>query len=234
MIDNQRPIVIIACKVFQDLLERFLPSGLADQVTFLDYGLHVYPKKLTSALQEQIDSIQEPSRILLGYGLCGNGLNGIQARQHTLVIPRIDDCIAIFLGSYQAYLREFNDNPGTYYLTKGWLESGSDPLKEYHQTVEKYGVETGEWIMDQQYRHYKRLVLVAHTQEDLEIYRPRAQEVAEYCQRWDMEYEEVLGSDTYIRNLVGAASKLNDSNEEFLVIAPGGVIQQNLFFRIPA
>jgi hypothetical protein len=220
--------------VFQDMLERFLPADLSDQVTFLDYGLHEFPKKLTTALQEQIDSVEEPSRILVGYGLCGNGLHGIQAGPHTLIIPRADDCIAIFLGSYQAYLREFNINPGTYYLTKGWLESGSDPLREYHEMVEKYGAETGEWIMDQQYQNYRRLVLVAHTQEDLETYRPRAMEVAEYCQRWDMKYEEVLGSDAYIRNLVVAANTLNDSNEEFLVIPPGGVIQQDQFLRIPA
>jgi hypothetical protein len=174
MMPNHRPIVVIACQVFQNLLEKFLPADLVNQVTFLDYGLHVFPKKLTAAVQEQIDELEKPGRILLGYGLCGNGLNGIQARQHTLLIPRADDCIAILLGSYQAYLKEFNDNPGTYYLTKGWLESGSDTLKEYHQVRDKYGAENAEWIMDQQYQHYNRLVLVAHTQEDLEKYRPRA------------------------------------------------------------
>lgn len=230
---EQHPVVVLACKVFESLLEHHLPPDLADQVTFLDYGLHTYPKKLTKAVQEQIDSIQEPSRIMLGYGLCGNGLNGIRAGQHTLLIPRTDDCIAILLGSYQAYIKEFNDNPGTYYLTKGWLESGSDPLKQYHETVEKYGAETGEWIMDQQYMHYKRLVLVAHTQEDLEKYRPRALEVAKYCERWGMEYEEVLGSDGYVRDLVSTINTLSDSNDEFLVISPGEVIEQTQFFRIP-
>lgn len=225
-------VVVIACKVFQDLLEHYLPDDLTEQVTFLDYGLHQYPKKLAIAVQEQIDSIKEPSRILLGYGLCGNGLNAIRAGEHTLLIPRADDCIAILLGSYQAYMKEFNENPGTYYLTKGWLESGSDPLKQYHQTVEKYGVETGEWIMDQQYMHYKRLVFVAHTQEDLEAYRPRALAVAEYCQRWGMEYEEVLGSDAYIRHLVGAVSTLTESNDEFLVVPPGAAIEQSQFLRI--
>ena len=230
---DRHPVVIIACKVFQGLLENYLPADLEDQVTFLDYGLHQVPKKLTEAVQMTIDDIDEPSRILLGYGLCGNGLNGIQARQHTLLIPRADDCIAILLGSYQVYLKEFNDHPGTSYLTKGWLESGSDPLKEYHQTVEKYGVETGEWIMDQQYMHYKRLVLVAHTQGDLEAYRPRAKEVAKFCERWEMRYEEVLGSDAYVRELAGASTALSDSNDQFLVIPPGGVIQQSQFLRIP-
>ncbi len=86
--------------------------------------------------------------------------------------------------------------------------------------------------MDQQYKHYKRLVLVAHTQEDLEAYRPRAQKVAQYCKRWGMQYEEVLGSDAYIRNLVEAITTLTDSNDQFLVISPGEVIQQSQFFRI--
>ena len=98
--------------------------------------------------------------------------------------------------------------------------------------VERYGAETGEWIMDQQYQHYSRLVLVAHTEEDLAEYRPRAQEVAEYCRRWDMQYEEVLGSDAYIRNLVGAASTLHESTEQFLVIEPGGVVRQDQFLRM--
>jgi hypothetical protein len=229
---NQRPVVVIACKVFQELLEHFVPPDAADQLTFLDYGLHDIPRELSRTVQEQIDSIQEPSRILLGYGLCGNGLQGIQAGRHTLFIPRADDCIAILLGSYQAYLREFSENPGTYYLTKGWLESGTDPLKQYQQMVEKYGAEDGAWVMDQQYMHYKRLVFVAHTREDLETYRPRALEVAEYCKRWGMKYEEVLGSEAYIRDLVKAVSTLSESDEQFLVIPPGGSIEQSQFLRM--
>ena len=232
MIEDHSPVVVIACKVFQDLLEHYLPPDEADQVTFLDYGLHRFPEVLSKTAQEQIDGIQEPSRILLGYGLCGNGLNGIRAGRHTLFIPRADDCIAILLGSHQAYVTEFSENPGTYYLTKGWLESGSDPLKEHHEVVEKYGAEDGAWIMDQQYMNYTRLVLVAHTQEDLETHRPRALEVAEYCQRWGMKYEEVLGSDKYIRDLVKAVSTLTESDEQFLVIPPGGSIEQSQFLRM--
>jgi len=229
---NHRPIVVVACKVFQDLLEHFLPPDVEDQITFLDYGLHEHPKELARTVQEQIDGIAEPSRVLLGYGLCGNGLEGIQAGQHTLFIPRADDCIAILLGSYQAYMKEFSENPGTYYLTKGWLESGSDPLKEHHEAVEKYGADNAAWVMDQQYMHYTRLVFVAHTQEDLETYRPRALEVAEYCKRWGMEYAEVLGSDAYIRDLVRAVSTLSESDDEFLVIPPGGSIEQSQFLRM--
>jgi len=224
-----RPVVVIACKVLQDLLKQYLPQELSARATFMDYGLHLHPKKLAEALQEQIDSIQEPSLVVLGYGLCGNGLHGLHARQHTLLIPRADDCIAILLGSKEAYQREFTANPGTYYLTKGWLESGSDPLREYESIAARYDPETAEWIMDQQYQHYRRLLLVAHTQEDLDAYRPRALEVARYCERWGMRYQEILGTGAYVRRLAEAALDSGRVGSDFLLIPPGGTIDQSQF-----
>ena len=135
------PVVVISCKVFENLIEEFLPDGFASQITFLDYGLHAVPQNLTSVLQASIDSLEEPSLVVLGYGLCGNGLNGIRSGRHTLLVARMDDCIAMFLGSYKSYVEEFKKEPGTYYLTKGWLESGSNPLKEHQEYVQKYGPE---------------------------------------------------------------------------------------------
>lgn len=228
---NETPIVVVACKVFQSMLENLMPPDLAEQVTFMEYGLHRVPTKLTWAVQEAIDSIEEPSLVMIAYGLCGNGLKGIKSREHTLLIPRSDDCIAVLLGSYQKYIQEFDRTPGTYYLTKGWLESGSNPLQEYQEIKEKYGPEDADWIMDQQYQHYERLVFVAHNQEDLEKYRPQALEVAEYCQRWDMRYEELLGSNRFVQRLIEVAKDLDGSDDDFVIISPGGEIEQNMFMR---
>jgi len=225
------PIVVIACKVFEGLLEHYFPEGLVKQITFLDYGLHRVPRNLKKALQEQIDSIENPSLVVLGYGLCGNGLHGIKAGHHILLVPRTDDCIALLLGSYQDYLREFNAVPGTYYLTKGWLESGSNPLQEYHEIVKKYGEKQAEWLMDQQYQHYRRVALVSHLQSDLEKYRPLAKEVAAYCAQWGMHYEEILGSDQYIQRLVEVAAALDKAGDDFVVVPPGGELTQGQFLR---
>ena len=232
------PVVVIACRVLQDMLERWLPEGLAGQVTFMDYGLHRVPGKMTRTLQAAIDGVEAPSLVVLGYGLCGKGLDGLRAGQHTLLAPRTDDCIAILLGSHRAYMREFQAAPGTYYLTKGWLESGSNPLQEYEEYVPKYGAEKAMWIMDQQYQHYERLALVAHHQADLDKYRPLAQEVARFCARWGMRYEEILGSEDYAQNLVAATVALSKGQampdrlgNDFVVISPGGQIQQLVFMR---
>lgn len=228
---NQTPHVVIACRVFQDLVEQYLPANLAAQVTFLDYGLHRVPRKLRLAVQEQLDALQEASRVLLGYGLCGNGLKGVRAGIHTLIIPRVDDCIAVLLGSYQSYRQQFDAEPATYWLSKGWLEAGSNPLMEYQENVEKYGEEQADWIMDVQYRNYQRLALVAHTPEDLEAYRSQAKEVGEYCQQWGMRYEEVLGSDAYVKRMVSALFSTDGVGDDFLLIPPGGEIQQINFIR---
>ncbi|MFP3853208.1 MAG: DUF1638 domain-containing protein [Anaerolineales bacterium] len=224
-----RPLVVIACRVFESLLDQHLPAELAEQITFLDYGLHRVPAKLTHAVQQEIDKLEQPSLVMLGYGLCGNGLDGIKAGPHRLLISRADDCIAILLGSYQRYIQEFESEPGTYYLTKGWLESGSNPLSEFEEYRERFGEKEAEWLMDQQYQHYKRLVLVAHSQADLEKYRPQALAVAEFCQRWGMRYEEILGSDIYVRRLVEMAAERGEANADFIVVPPGGELKQSQF-----
>lgn len=229
------PIVIIACKIFQNLIEQHLPQDLVNKLTFLDYGLHRVPKQLRASVQAEIDALPQASLVVLGYGLCGNGLAGIKAGVHTLLIPRTDDCIAILLGSYAAYLHQFQEHPGTYYLTKGWLESGSNPLKEYLELKAKYGEKEAAWLMDTQYQHYNRIVLVAHTEEDLEAYRAQAQEVAEYCSRWGMQYEEILGSDRYVLDLVRAIETRSQDDPkfgaDFLLVPPGGILEQGQFLR---
>ena len=84
--------------------------------------------------------------------------------------------------------------------------------------------------MDQQYKNYERLVLVAHSQSDLEKYRPQALEVAHYCEQWNMRYEEILGSDRYVRRLIEVIDDPDKDDAEFIVVPAGGQIRQELFW----
>ena len=237
---SSRPITIIACKVFQSLLTRLLPDFLQEDIHYLDYGLHVHPKNLTNELQARIDSITQPSLVVFGYGLCGNGLGGLKSKEHTFLIPRTDDCIALLLGSSESYQQVFTSEPGTYYLTKGWLEGGSNPLQEYREYIERFGVEKSEMIMDLQYKNYTRLMFVAHSQEELDTYQDQVEPIAEYCRQWGMRYEERIGDDGYISNLIKmtVAFAENDGFEQitgyesdFVVVKPGDIVQQSAFLR---
>jgi len=221
--------VIIACRVLKETLEPLIDPSVRD-VTFLDYGLHRTPRLMAQSIQQRIDSVEQPSLILVGYGLCGNGLVGVKARQHTLVIPRTDDCIALLLGSYQSYRAELAETPGTYFLTRGWLESRSDPLSEYEEYCGKYGPKKAAWIMDEQYRNYRRLCLITYSDDDLAACRPRAGEVAEFCRaRWNWRYEERRGSDELIRRLLAFGRER--PSDDFVVVLPGDEVRQSDFLR---
>jgi hypothetical protein len=135
--DPKRAKVIACATVIEEMLP-FMPTEMAYEV--LDFGLHLTPGNLRSKLQEAIDaSCVHFDTVLLGYGLCSMALVGLTASNCTLVTPRVDDCIAIFLGSRQAYNEQSRKEPGTYYLTKGWIEVADTPFDEYERMVAQYG-----------------------------------------------------------------------------------------------
>jgi hypothetical protein len=100
--------------------------------------------------------------------------------------------------------------------------------------VKKYGEDMANWVMKKQFEHYTRLALVGHNQEELEKYRPRAMEIACYCEGLGMRYEEILGSDRYMRRLIEVTHHVSKNgkqldDDEFLVIPPGEEIRQDQF-----
>ncbi|HSG43307.1 MAG TPA: DUF1638 domain-containing protein [Anaerolineales bacterium] len=226
---RQIPLIFLSCEVLKGVISTPSPDRKNTHAKFLDSGLHATPKKLNTQVQEQIDGISESSIIVLGYGLCGNGLHGIKAGKHTLIIPKIPDCIALFMGGREIFLEEFSKDPGTYYLTKGWLQAGTHPLAEYERHIEKYGKEIADYVMDRQFQHYRRLMFVAHSQEDLEAYRPLAKQVAEFFKRWGMDYQEYLGTTDFITALEQVLVDPSQTDEEFIIVHPGETLTQDMF-----
>jgi hypothetical protein len=227
---THRPTVVISCKVLEDLLGKRLPAGTP--AVWLDVMLHNSPKKLGAALQEQIDAIAEPSYVVVGYGLCGNGLVGVKARQHTLIIPRTHDCVAIFLGSHQRYVQRFFASPNTYYLTKGWIDARDEPLADYHDYVQEFDEETADYLFEMKYKNYRKICLVGFSQQELDEYREQASAVATFMDArfGNVVYEETLGSTALVESLVKMGERPVD-DEEFVVVKPGGEISMDLFMR---
>lgn len=227
---NLRPTVIISCRVMQQHLQRLLPEGTF--VTYLDVALHNTPKKLAAAVQREIDAIIAPSIVVIGYGLCGNGLRGVKSGPHTLIIPRTHDCIAIFLGSYQRFAQRFLADPSTYYLTRGWLEAKDEPLQDYLNHLRDFDEETADYLIEMKYHHYRRLCMIGFSQQELDECRPLAMKVADFCaRRWSMQYEEVIGSTSLLESLIRLPTRLETADQEFVVLPPGGKIEMEMFLR---
>lgn len=226
----ERPTVVLSCSVLQTLLGKRLPAGMP--VTWMDITLHNTPKKLCAALQEQLDALPEPSTVIVGYGLCGNGLVGVKSGVHTLVIPRTHDCVAIFLGSHQRYVERFFANANTYYLTKGWLDAKDEPLTDYLDYVAQFDEETADYLVEMKYKHYRKLCMVGFSQEELDDCRADAMKVADFCKlRFGMEYEETIGTTELIEALIKMPDRIDRHDDDFVVVPPGGEILMEMFLR---
>lgn len=198
-----------------------LPPGVAYEV--LDFGLHTNPGSLKAVLQTAIDaSAGTADEVILGYGLCSMAVVGLRANGCTLVVPHVDDCISIFLGSREEYQRQIKAEPGTYYLTKGWIEVGDTPFKEYDRLVEKYGAARADRLIRLSIKHYTRLALIDTGRGDMEPYRAYTRRLAE---RWDLRFEELQGSNSLIRKLLNGPW-----DDEFVVVPPGETIRYADFY----
>src|SRR3989304_58946 len=149
---------LVVCEVLGHELES---CGLRrDSVIMVEQGLHRRPNGLREELQRIIDGQPAGETIGLAYGLCGNGLLGLRAGQHSLVVPRVDDCIGLLLGSRQVHRQVLQTEPGTYFLSRGWIGYGADPWVEYERAAEKYGPERARRLLRSMMRNYRRVAVI--------------------------------------------------------------------------
>jgi len=208
-------------------------------VEFLQKGLHDIPTcEMLKRLQDQVDAVPSGvyDAILLGYGLCNNGLDGLQARDTQLVLPRAHDCITLFFGSRQKYRHYFDSHPGTYFKTTGWIERDevSEELKQlsipnqmgmdktYEELVEEYGEDNAEYLWEElcnTKKNYSQITFIQMGVEPDDRFEKIAREEAA-SKHWN--YEKVAGDLTLLQRLLNG-----DWNNDFLVVPPHREILAN-------
>jgi len=217
---------IVSCEVLRNEIEHVLArDGRELEIEFVDGALHDYPDKLRSALQERIDGTPGEREILLCCGRCSNGTVGLEARAHRLVLPAVDDCISLLLGSRARYLEEHGAQPGTYYYTRGWIDFIDDPYQEYLKIVPKYGEERSARVARQIMEHYTRLAVIETPGVGgLEGKREYLETVSAF---YDLPLERLTGSQRFLEKLVAGPH-----DEEFIVVDPGEELEERRFWAL--
>lgn len=224
-----RRYFLIACHVlWREFCYYASQSKNSFNFNFLDQGLHCTPDLLRAKLQEVIDEIK-PVRnyeaILIGYGLCSNGLMGITARDIPLIVMRAHDCVTFLLGSRERYRTYFDEHPGAYWYSPGWIDTSLMPGKERYGAmlkyyIETYGEENAEYLMrstEDWISNYSRATYVDlgfyDTQWQKEFTRQCAKELG-----W--EYDELDGDSRLVRDFLEG----NWDSDNFLVVPPGHTV----------
>jgi len=226
---------LIACEVlYRKVCATAARSPHQVDIEFLPKGLHDRGgPAMREHLQQAIGraDAQRWDAVLLGYGLCGNGVAGLASGALPLVIPRAHDCIALLMGGRERYQSYFERNSGVYFRSTGWLERGEDMEQATRQIVRdktglgytleelvaRYGEDDGAYLFDQftgYQRNYRQLTFIATGLECDSRFEDRA---CDEAQRRGWRFDSIAGDLRLFEQLVSGVWP----EEDFLVVPPG-------------
>ncbi len=170
---------IVACKTIENEIVMTMDKlSVNHPVHWIESGLHNYPERLRSNLQETIGGISGSDYTIMLFGLCGNALLGISSTESCLVVPRVDDCISLLLGGNDNR-KQLERRATSYYLTKGWLTYENNIWQEYLKSVDKYGKEKTRSLFQVMLKYYTHLVVIDTGAYDTESFLEETKLIAE-------------------------------------------------------
>lgn len=235
--DHKKRYKLISCEImYREVCLCVAKSPNIIDVTFMPKGLHdIGESKMREKLQHEIDKTDtnKYSAILLCYGLCNNGVRNLCAKI-PIVIPRAHDCITLLLGSKKRYKEYFDDNPGTFFKSSGWIERDANPSdtdesvinqlgidKSYDEYIELYGEENADYlaeILGNWTANYQKVAYIDTGTGKIDLDKMISKKFAD-DQKW--RYEELQGDIRLIAQLIDGEW----DPEDFLVVPPDKKIE---------
>ncbi len=205
--------IVVACNTLRDEIKKVVTNISAKiPIIWVDSGLHDFPEKLNNVMQNQIDRIENVDNIILLFGRCGNSIVGLKSQSARIIIPRVDDCISMFLGGDEKK-KELERKSPAYYFTRGYLENENNVWTEYMYCVQKYGSEKAKTMFLRLFKNYEKLRVIDTGAYEVEKILNKTNNIA---YEFNLKPEVIEGSLIYI---IKAFQEKWD--EDFIIIEPG-------------
>lgn len=217
--------IVLACEGLRTELDAVRENmAVCPQIIYMPQGLHDDPDKMRQELNAKIAEMEadfpQAETIILGYGLCGRGMCGVTAKRARLLVPRVHDCVPLYVGVTQKELGMTDENSGILWLSAGMLEHSHFTKHLVETRHEKYREKFGEkraakmiQAENALFRNYRGLRYVRWPGMK-ESYADLARAVA---RELSLNYDEIWGKPAFLREL------LEGSGDEcrFLTLEPG-------------
>jgi hypothetical protein len=208
-------------------LELAHPDGNRPPMVWIESSLHEHPSKLKAALQELIDQLDEGAKtarsvvvhsigpgespvddlvevgpagdLILCFGYCGGGLDGLVSRRRSLACLRAHDCIDALL-CRDCETGAVNRDTHSYYLTKGWL-CHPGFIGGVDDWVKQHSGNDAKRMLKLMFAGYERISLIDTGAYDVGEWLPRSLSRAA---EWELEHQVVPGTvDAYAQLFAG-------------------------------
>jgi len=222
---------LISCEVLErEALHCAGTAGVHIEIEYTEKAAHEKPEMLQKRIQDIIDRSKDYDAILLGYGLCGNALNGLRAEGCRLVVPKAHDCCTLFLGSKKRFNELFEGRESMSWGSTGYCEKDGGYLRNseigsiigydrtYEQYVEEYGKENAKYIWETIHPERESddvLFIKIPETYDHSVYNEFEKEMTESGKIITVEE----GNMSIISKLVNG-----DWDDDFLIVEPGNEI----------
>lgn len=220
-----KEFMVLACEGLRSELEA-IRETMQDcpQILYLPQGLHDNPdnmrQELNAKIAETEASFPRIKTIIMGYGLCGRGMCGVSASRVRLLVPKVHDCVPLYVGVSQKDLDMTGENSGILWLSAGMMEYSRFArhlVETRHQVYpEKFGEKQAAKMIQAEnavFANYNGVRYVrwpAMKESYAELARAVASELS-------LKYEEIGGKTAFLRDLLAG----NCDNDRFLDLAPG-------------
>ena len=151
---------------------------------------------------------------------------GLKTGDFELVIPRLDDCLSLLMGSMERRKAALEGGFGMF-VTKSWLEHEKNTAAELERIQRTYAPERANRIIQAMYGNFDSLNVIDTGAYDVDVILPRTEALA---RQLNLKHRVVQGTTSYLEALLRSP---HDPGR-FIVIPPHtAVTEADTCLRLP-
>lgn len=210
---------ILSCRTLEPEVRLAMERcGCRWELDVLQENNHDVPTRLRRNIQEKLDAMEHVDRVLLAFTTCGGTMTGLKTGDYELVIPRVDDCLSLLMGSMERR-KEVQAGGFGLFVTRSWLEHENNTAAQLERIRSRYPAGRAKKVIEIMYGNFDSLNVIDTGAYDVHTILPQTEALA---LQLGLKHRIVQGTTDYLEKLLQGPY----DPQHFIVIPPQTVIAE--------